>query len=71
MNMKRCKNQKMKLAQLSDYTKAHNCTDVFDCNIGIAELQRYINENYPNVSALAYIRLTKLTDKLNKLKKHD
>lgn len=65
------KKKKMKLAQLSEYTKAVNCVDVFDCNLGIAELQRYINENYPNASPLAYLRLTKLTDKLNKLKKHE
>ena len=61
----------MKLAQLSDYTRAVNCVDVFDCSLGIAELEAYINENKPNVPPLVYIRLTNLLNKLNKLKKND
>lgn len=58
--------------KLSAYTIASNCTDISDIDAGINELKQYFNaceKENKKPSNTAYVRLSKLSLKRDKLQK--
>jgi len=54
------------MKKLSEYTKAQNCTDAADCQVGIDEIRAYIKST-KTPCQMAYNRLGKLKKKLEAL----
>ena len=57
---------KASIRNLSEYTIAKNCSDIYDINAGIEEINFYLN-NVKKPKITAYIRLYKLASKKKKL----